>query len=93
MSLLKAMLNVAVKDLEWIPRSPMAKMALPQDSPPRERYLTKDEIQRLFLACKQNSNRSFYPFMYLALHSALRYSELSNIQLGPAILILASLEV
>jgi integrase len=31
---------------------------------------------------KRDSNRSFYPFIYLALHSALRYSEIINIRLG-----------
>jgi integrase len=81
LALLKAMLNVAVNDLEWIPKSPIAKLTLPKDSPPRERYLTKEEIHTLFQVSKLNSNRSFYPFIYLALHSALRYSELLNIKL------------
>jgi integrase len=80
MALLKAMLNVSVNDLAWIPRSPMAKLTLPKDSLPRERYLTKDEIQRLLHACNYSRHPQLYPFVYLAIHTALRYSELLNIQ-------------
>jgi integrase len=79
---LRAILNVAVKELGWLERSPMAHMALPKDSDPRDRYLSVEEVQRLLRACQQQTKHpQIYPVVFVTVFTGMRLSEVLNIKI------------
>lgn len=63
---LRAALTLAVKD-QWIERAPY--IDVPPAPPPRTRWLTKDEVERLLAACKADHLKLF---IAVALHTAAR---------------------
>ena len=74
-------LNVAKN--EWgclIGNNPLSMIKLPTNNPSRTRRLLKGEYQTLKKACKQNPNPWFYSLFIFAIETAMRKSELLNIE-------------
>jgi len=69
-------LAVAVREWEWLEASPMRRVQKLRLPPPRNRYLSDDERQRLLAACRTSSNRLLYPIVMLALATGARKMEL-----------------
>ena len=69
----------AVRELEWLNENPIRKMEKPSEPKGRERYLKKDELERLLESCKTSRNQLLYPFVLLALSTGMRYSEIANL--------------
>jgi integrase len=73
---LAALFTCAVRDLEWLERSPMRRVRRPPAPPSRERCLSEDELARLLKACQQSRNMNLYPMVMLALSTGARKNEL-----------------
>lgn len=73
-------LSVAVKEWEWLEENPMLKISKPKESRGRDRFLSKDEINRLLDACKLSTNPNLYPIVALAIFTAMRYGEIIHLK-------------
>ena len=80
MALLSHAFNVAVKEWQWLPESPMPKVAKPKVSNARLRYLSEDEQTRLLAATKESANRYLFTIVTLALATGMRYSEIMQLR-------------
>jgi integrase len=72
--------NVAVKEWEWLPESPMAKVKKPKVANGRVRYLTIDELGRLRTATAVSENRYLAAVLEVAIATGMRYSEIMNLR-------------
>lgn len=80
MALLSHSFNVAVKEWEWLPASPMARVKKPKVSNARVRYLNADELDRLRVAAVQSANRFLAPAIEMAVCTGMRQGELMNLR-------------
>ena len=80
MALLSHAFNVAVKEWQWLPESPMPKVAKPKVNNGRLRYLTEDEQKRLIAATKQSANHYLYTIVSIALSTGMRLGEIMNLR-------------
>lgn len=80
MALLSHAFNVAVKEWQWLPESPMPKVAKPKISNGRLRYLTEDEQKRLIATTKQSANHYLYTIVSIALSTGMRLGEIMNLR-------------
>ncbi len=85
MALLSHALNVAVKEWQWMPESPMGKVKKPKVSNQRLRYLSEDEQARLLEAAKISANRYLHTILITALSTGMRYGEMMNLRWGDVI--------
>ena len=62
MTTLSIVLNIAVKEWEWLDQSPMSKVRKPKVSNERDRFLSVREREKLLDACRrQNEYTSYHP--------------------------------
>ena len=80
LALLSHAFNVAVKEWQWMPESPMSKVKKPKVSNERLRYLSVDEQKRLLDAAKKSANRYLHTILITALSTGMRYSEIMNLR-------------
>lgn len=73
-------LSVAVKEWGWLDDSPMRKVSKPTEAAGRDRFLSVEEKDRLLDACRSSTNSYLFSLVYLSILSAMRYSELINLQ-------------
>lgn len=85
MALLSHAFNVAVKEWQWLPESPMAKVKKPKISNQRLRYLSEIEQDRLLAAASLSENRYLHTILITALSTGMRYSEIMNLRWGDVI--------
>ncbi|MEO1306143.1 MAG: tyrosine-type recombinase/integrase [Pseudomonadota bacterium] len=72
--MVRASLSWAVKE-EWIERAP--HIEAPSQAPPRTRYLTRDEFQRLFAEAHEPHLRTF---LALAIYTGMRMSAILELE-------------
>ena len=72
---LRNVLNVAVKEWEWLQDNPVSRVSLPKDPPGRVRFLTREEIDRL-IDCAGNW---FRPVIIVAAHTGLRVGNIISL--------------
>ena len=74
--------TMAVKEWYWIEphQNPFLKIKRPSDSRGRVRFLSDDERERLFNACKASRDRRLYPMVVTAVASGARQGELMNLR-------------
>ena len=80
LALLSQAFNVAVKEWDWLPESPMAKVKKPKVANGRIRYLTPDELERLLTATKLSANPYLQTVVITAISSGMRYSEIMTLR-------------
>ena len=68
--------TVAMKDWGWVNENPVLKVRRPKENKPRERFLEKDEIERLLGECSKRKSPYIYPVVFLALATGARKGEL-----------------
>jgi len=73
-------LSFAVNELGWLQDNPMRKISKPKESRGRDRFLSKEEIDRLLTACKASANVNLYSIVSIALLTAMRYGEIVNLK-------------
>jgi integrase len=69
----------AVQELEWLENNPVSRMRKPTEADGRVRWLDDDERERLFDACRQSRERFLYPYVFLAVSTGMRQSEILNL--------------
>lgn len=72
--------TLATKDWEWTNENPLDKVSKPALNPGRQRYLSKDEINRVFIEAKKSRNQILYPIIALAIATGMRRGEILNLQ-------------
>lgn len=76
MTVLSAVLTVAVDKYEWLTKHPLRQVEKPPAPPGRERALTAPEQTRLLAACQESKNPHLYVAVVVALSTATRKNEL-----------------
>ncbi len=83
LAVLSRVLSVAVKNLEWLDRSPMAGVKRPGAGIIRiVRILSAQEEKSLLDAVRGSESLTLHPFVLIALRSGMRYSEIKNLRWG-----------
>lgn len=80
LSALSKTLSVAVNEWEWLDDSPIRKVSKPAEGKGRERYLSKEERQRLLGECKNSRNINLFPIVSIALITGMRFGEIVNLR-------------
>lgn len=80
MAVLSHAFNVAVKEWEWLPSSPMTKVKKPKVANGRVRYLTADELERLRAAARLSANRYLAPAIEIAVATGMRHGEMMGLR-------------
>lgn len=80
LALLSHVFSIAVKEWEWLPESPMAKVKKPKIANGRVRYLSPDELERLRAAAKLSANPYLHTVVEVAIASGMRYSEIMTLR-------------
>src|SRR5437870_879641 len=78
LTILRYMLRLAHKKWGYIDRVP--DIEFPKAPRGRTRFLTEDEITRLFQACTQSKNKHLPAIVALAIHTGMRKSEILNLR-------------
>ncbi len=77
--LLRRMFNIAQKQWKWNASNPVSTIELPRESKGRVRYLSPDELGRLFEALECVSDGWLKPFVFMALDTGLRLNNLCGL--------------
>ena len=80
LAILSHAFSVAVKEWEWLPESPMAKVRKPKVANGRVRYLSADELERLRTAVAMSENKYLDIVTDVAVATGMRYSEIMNLR-------------
>jgi integrase len=81
LAVLSRALNVAVENLEWLDRSPMAGVKRPHEQVTKiVRTLTRPEEKALLEAATRSDNKFLTTIILVALRTGMRYSELMNLR-------------
>ncbi|NGX38388.1 MAG: Tyrosine recombinase XerC [Chlamydiae bacterium] len=79
LSALSHLLSMAVREWGWLDDSPMRKVTKLKEPRGRDRFLSKDELDRLLDACKNSSNPCLYPMVLLLVSTGMRYGEAASL--------------
>lgn len=79
--------NVAVNEWQWLSENPLKKVTRPKSTPPRDRRISKDEIDRLLFAL--GYDYSVYPETVTQEVWERRFYPLSRLQCAPVRLFLS----
>jgi integrase len=71
--------TVAV-EWQWVNENPVSKVRKPKEPRGRVRFLTDDERERLFAACKVSRNQYLYLIVVLAISTGARRGELLSLR-------------
>lgn len=72
--------SVAVKEWEWLPESPMAKVKKPKVANGRVRYLSTEELANLRVAVALSENKYLAVVVDVAVATGMRYSEIMTLR-------------
>lgn len=64
----------------WVKENPVRKITRPKENKPRDRYLEKEEIERLLAACRQSKSPHLYAVTVFALGSGARKGEILGLK-------------
>lgn len=74
--------TVGVKEWQWLKENPIMKISRPKENKPRERYLEKEEINRLLTACQKSKSPHLYAVVSCLLATGARKSEILGLKIG-----------
>lgn len=77
---LSHVMGICMKQWEWVSENPVKKIAREKEPRERTRFLSPEERQRLFDACKQSDNSFLFAFVALLLGSGCRYNEARHLR-------------
>ncbi len=73
-------LTIAVKEWGWLKENPLLKISRPREGKARERFLEKEEINRLLEACRTSKSPYLYGIVIFALGTGARRGEILNLK-------------
>lgn len=80
MTTMSYVMNIALKEWEWIELNPFSRVKKPKEPRGRVRFLDNDERKRLLEACKTSSSKTLYPIVVLAIYTGMRQGEILNLK-------------
>lgn len=80
MTTMSYVMNIALKEWEWLENNPFSRVKKPTEPRGRVRYLDDDERSRLLEACLASSHKSLYPIVILAISTGMRQGEILNLK-------------
>jgi integrase len=72
--------TICVQEWQWMKENPVLKIRRPKENRPKERYLDKEEIDRLLEACRRSKSPHIYAVVLFALGTGARKGEILNLQ-------------
>ena len=72
--------SVAVREWNWLKENPVSKIGRYKEGKPRERFLTKEEIERLLAVCKISRSPHLYAVTLFAICSGARKGEILGLK-------------
>ena len=72
--------NIAVREWNWLKENPVLKIGRYKEGKPRERFLTKEEIENLLNICKRSKSPHLYAVTLFAICSGARKGEILNLK-------------
>jgi len=79
LSALSHAFSIAVREWGWLDDSPMRKVTKLKEPRGRDRFLSKEELDRLLQACKSSSNPYLYPMVLLLVSTGMRFGEAASL--------------
>jgi integrase len=80
MTTMSYVMNIALKEWEWIELNPFSRVKKPKEPRGRVRFLDNDERERLLDACKTSNSKDLYPIVVLAISTGMRQGEILNLK-------------
>lgn len=77
---LSVALTYGVEECGWLHTNPCLLISKFNEGPSRNRFLSKEEIDRLLEACKKSKSKNLYPMIFLAMRSGMRLGELQKLE-------------
>lgn len=74
--------TVGIKDWQWLKENPVSKISRPKENKPKERYLDKEEINRLLTCCRKSKSPHLYAAVSFLLATGARKSEVLGLKIG-----------
>lgn len=72
--------SIAVREWNWLKENPVSKINRYKEGKPRERFLTKEEIEKLLAICKTSRSPHLYPVTLFAICSGARKGEILGLK-------------
>lgn len=72
--------SIAVREWNWLKENPVSKINRYKEGKPRERFLTKEEIEKLLTVCKASKSPHLYPVTLFAICSGARKGEILGLK-------------
>jgi integrase len=73
-------LTIAVRELRWLPDSPMRDVSKMKEPRGRDRYLNEDELKALLKACEVSDSPYLHTIVILALSTGMRRGEVQTLK-------------
>ncbi|MBS0607407.1 MAG: site-specific integrase, partial [Verrucomicrobia bacterium] len=77
---LSHLLSICTKQWEWISENPVRKISREREPRERTRFLSPEERNRLFEACRESENPLLTLFVVLLLSTGCRYNEIRRLK-------------
>lgn len=74
--------TIAVKEWQWIKENPLHRIQRPKENKAKDRYLEKDEINKLLAACQASKSIHLYGVVSCLLATGARKSEVLGLKIG-----------
>lgn len=80
MTTMSYVVNIALKEWEWLEINPFSRVKKPTEPRGRVRFLDDDERSRLIEVCLESSHKSLYPIVVLAISTGMRQGEILSLK-------------
>ncbi|MBM3191995.1 MAG: site-specific integrase [Chlamydiae bacterium] len=77
---LSGLFTLAVKEWNWMKENPLSKVSRYQEGKPRDRFLSKEEIEQLLGSCKESKSSHLYLVALFALSTGARQGEILHLK-------------
>ena len=71
--------SIAVREWNWLKENPVSKISRYKEGKPRDRFLSKEEIEKLLTTCKKSRSPHLYPVTLFAVCSGARKGEILSL--------------
>lgn len=77
---LSSVFTIAIKEWNWLKDNPVSNISRYEEGKPRDRFLTKEEIEKLLSVCKTSRSPHLYPATLFAICSGARKGEILGLK-------------
>lgn len=72
--------NMGIKELGWLKENPVLFIQRPKENKARERFLSKEEVSKLLLACRLSKSPYLYAIVLFAISTGARRGEILHLK-------------